>query len=36
MRRVTWQEVVRACAGSADLTWLSEAMKDKHGIYAES
>ncbi|MFN3208933.1 MAG: PGN_0703 family putative restriction endonuclease [Roseovarius sp.] len=33
LRRVTWQEVVRACSGSAELTWLQETMSAKHGIY---
>jgi hypothetical protein len=37
IRRVTWQEVVRVGAVSADLFWLQEAMKEKlkekHGIH---
>lgn len=36
LRRVTWQEVVRACSDSADLIWLPEAMKEKHGIYPQT
>lgn len=36
LRRVTWQEVVRACSNSADLTWLPEAMREKHGIYPQT
>ena len=35
IRRVTWQELMRACSGSTDLRWLPEAMKVKHGIYPE-
>ncbi|SNT18202.1 PGN_0703 family putative restriction endonuclease [Antarctobacter heliothermus] len=36
LRRVTWQEVVRACSDSADLTWLPEAIKERHGIYPQT
>lgn len=32
IRRVTWQEIVRVCLGHTDLTWLMDAMKQKHGI----
>ncbi len=33
IRRVSWQEIVRVCQNSADLAWLLEALKEKHGIY---
>lgn len=36
LRRVTWQEVIRACSDTADLTWLPKAMKEKHGIYPQT
>lgn len=36
IRRVTWQEIVRVCLGTADLAWLRDAIGKKHGIYPTS
>jgi len=32
IRRVSWQEIVRVCVGSPELTWLVRAIEEKHGI----
>lgn len=32
IRRVTWQEIVRACEGTEEMAWLVSALKHKHGI----
>ena len=32
IRRVTWQEISRVCSGAEDLTWLADALEEKHGI----
>ncbi|MDA8587071.1 hypothetical protein N9L47_12560 [Rhodobacteraceae bacterium] len=34
IRRVTWQEIARACEGTEEMAWLVEALSQKHGISA--
>lgn len=36
IRRVSWQEILRVCQGTADLGWLVDAIEKKHGIHPDT